>query len=67
MCQYSVFRRLVINRGLENQGVMVTFTNKYSIKRVQISAYNSKANSIVERSYRSILKALFKIGGGRRR
>jgi hypothetical protein len=34
MCQYSVFRRLIINKGPENQGVIVTFTKKYNIKRV---------------------------------
>ena len=45
---------------------MVAFTNKYGIKRVQISAYNLKANGIVEHGYRSILEALSKIGGGRR-
>jgi hypothetical protein len=34
MCQHSVFRRLIINRGPKNQGVIIAFTKKYSIKRV---------------------------------
>ena len=34
VCRHSVFKRLVINRGPENQGVIITFIKKYSIKRV---------------------------------
>jgi hypothetical protein len=67
VCRHSVFRRLVINGGPENQGVATAFTKKYGIERVQISAYNSKANGIVERGHRSISETLSKMGGGRGR
>ena len=67
VCRHGVFGRLVIDGGPENQGVTVAFTNKYGIERVQISAYNSKANGMVERGHRSISEALSKMGGGRRR
>ncbi len=48
ICRYRVFGRLVINRGPKNQGIAAAFVKKYSIKHIQISAYNSKVVGIVE-------------------
>ena len=58
VCQYRVFRQLVINGGPKNKGVTTTFTKKYRIKWVQILAYNLKANSIIKQGHYSISKAL---------
>jgi hypothetical protein len=62
-----VFRRLVIDRGPENKGMAKVFTAKYSIKRVQISVYNSKANRGIKRSHCSIREALARISRGGKR
>ena len=35
--------------------------NKLGIKRIIISSYNSKANRIIKRSYRSLIKALISL------
>jgi hypothetical protein len=67
VCRHGVFGRLVIDGGPENQGFATAFTKKYGIERVQISAYNSKANGMVERGHRSISEALSRMGGGKRR
>ena len=58
MCRYGVFRRLVIDRGLENKGIAKAFIAKYSIKQVQISVYNSKANRSIKYSYYLIREVL---------
>ncbi|KAK6585153.1 hypothetical protein PZA11_001880 [Diplocarpon coronariae] len=58
---YRLFNRLTINRGLENKGVIKAFSQKYNIKQVQILAYNSKANRVVEQGYCDILNRLSKV------
>ena len=65
--RYGVFGRLVIDGGPENIGVAKVFIAKYSIKRVQISVYNSKANRGIKYSYRSIREALTRISRGGKR
>jgi len=67
VCRHGVFGRLVVDGGPENKGVAEAFTAKYGIKRVQISAYNSKANGGIERSHRSIGEALARMSGGGKR
>ena len=56
-----MFRKLIVDNRVENKGLIKTFTKKYRIKRVVISAYNSKVNSIIERGYRLIKAALVKL------
>jgi len=65
VCRHGIFRRLVVDRGPENRGVAAAFTKKYGIERVQISAYNSKANRMIERGHKSITEALAKMSRGR--
>ena len=56
-----MFRKLIVDSRVENKGLIKTFTKKYRIKRVIILAYNSKANSIIERGYRLIKATLVKL------
>ena len=56
-----MFRKLIVDSRAENKGLVKTFTKKYRIKRVVILAYNSKANSMIERGYRPIKAALVKL------
>ena len=67
VCRHGIFGRLVVDGGSENHGIAEAFAKKYGIERVQISAYNSKANGMVERGHRSIANALSKMTGGKRR
>jgi hypothetical protein len=67
VCRHGLFGRLVVDGGPENRGLAEAFVKKYGVKRVQISAYNSKANGAVERGHRSIVEALSKMGGGGKR
>ncbi|CAL3966158.1 unnamed protein product [Diplocarpon coronariae] len=62
--RHGLFGRLTVDGGPENKGVVEAFSRKYGIKRVQISAYNSKANGVVERGHRDILDGLSKVTRG---
>ena len=59
-----MFRRLVIDKGPENKGMAKAFIAKYSIKWVQILAYNLKANRGIKRSYYLIREVLTRISKG---
>ena len=61
VCRHGVFGKLMVDSGAENKGLVKTFTEKYGIKRVVISAYNSKANGMIERGHRPIKAALAKL------
>ncbi len=37
--RYETFDRLILNRGLENKGLVDNFIIKYNIKKIVISAY----------------------------
>jgi RNase H-like domain found in reverse transcriptase/Integrase zinc binding domain len=67
VCRHGVFGKLVVDGGPENKGAAKAFTTKYGIHRIQISAYNSKANGGIERGHRSIGEALARMSGGGRR
>lgn len=64
VCRHRLFGKLVVDGGPENKGAVEVFRKKYGIQRVQTSAYNSKANGAVERSYCSIGEALARMCGG---
>ena len=65
--RHRVFGRLSIDKGPENKAITKSFTRKYRIKRVQISAYNSKAAGAIKRVYKDVINALSKIGKGLKR
>jgi hypothetical protein len=48
ICRHGIFRQLTVDEDLENKDVMEQLAADYGIKRVMISAYNSKANGIIE-------------------
>ena len=59
--QYRVFKFLIYNNSLENFLQTANLLKTYRIKNIQISIYYSRANSIIEREYRSIVNTLTKI------
>jgi len=64
VCRHGIFGKLVIDGGPENKAVVEEFTRRYGIKRVQISAYNSKGNGMIERGHKAIIEGLAKLTGG---
>jgi hypothetical protein len=66
ICRYGIFEQLTVDGGLENKDVVEQFVADYGIKRVVISAYNFKANGIIERDYLPIINIFAKmIDGGK--
>jgi hypothetical protein len=53
-----------VDEGLKNKDVVKQFAANYGIKRVVISAYNSKANGIIERGYLPIINIFAKMTDG---
>ena len=47
----------------ENIGEMLELLNKIEVERIKISAYNARANGIIERGHRLIKNTLLKIKG----
>src|SRR5450755_4106685 len=61
ICRHKIFGQLTVDGSPENKDVIKQLAADYGIKRVVISAYNSKANGIIERGYPPIVNALAKI------
>ena len=40
ICKYGCFRKLIINRKLENKDAVTEFARRYGVKRVVVSAYH---------------------------
>lgn len=64
ICRHGIFRKLVVDGGPENKGLVTTLAEKYGIRRVVVSAYHPEANGLVERGHTPIVDALSKMGGG---
>ena len=64
MCRHGCFGKLVVDGGPENKKYVAAFAEKYSIERVQISAYHSAANGMIERGHKPIVDALAKMTNG---
>ena len=60
-----MFRRLVIDSGLENKVDVKDLTTRYSINQVIVSTYYPLINSIIERGYKLIIDVLVKITNSR--
>ena len=67
ICRYGIFRKAIIDGGPKNSRLTELLISKYSIRKVKISIYYPKANSIVKRGYGLIIDTLVKILERRRR
>ena len=54
LCRHKCFERLMIDNDLKNKKLIKTFTQKYYIKRLIVSAFHSQVNEIIDRKYISI-------------
>jgi hypothetical protein len=65
ICRHGIFKQLTVDKSPENKDVVEQLATDYGIKRVVISAYNSKTNGIIKRDYPPIVNTLAKmINGG---
>lgn len=63
ICRWGVFLELSVDGGPENKSVVIALAKHYGIHRIQASAYNSKAQGLIERGHRPLIVALAKLGG----
>ena len=64
ICRHGVFGKMKVDGGAEFKGAVIKILRKYGIGRVQISAYNSKANGMVEGGHKPIIAALIALTQG---
>lgn len=59
-CRYGAVGQITTDNGPEMQGAVSQLIERYGIPHIQISAYNSKANGVVERGHFTIREAIVK-------
>ena len=60
ICRYGAIAEVVTDNGPEIRGAFKDLVNRYGIPHIRISAYNSKANGVVERGHFVIREAILK-------
>jgi hypothetical protein len=60
LCRWGAVEEIVTDNGSAFVTVLDTLTNRYGIRHICISAYNSHANGIVKRQHRMICESLVK-------
>ena len=64
VCRHGVFGEMKVDGGTEFKGKVITRLAALGAGRIQISAYNSKANGGIERGHQPILNALIGLTDG---
>lgn len=64
LCRWGGVAEIVTDNGTPFVAALEWLAAKYNIRHIRISAYNSKANGIVERSHRTIRDSLVKTCNG---
>lgn len=62
-CRYGAVGQITTDNGTEVKGAVHELMKRYGIPQIKISAYNSKANGVVERGHFIIREALLKVCG----
>ena len=63
LCRWGAVEEIVTDNGSAYIAAMDWLSTKYGIRHIRISAYNSRANGIVERQHRTIRDSLLKTCG----
>ena len=63
ICQYGAVGKVVTDNGPEVSAAFTNSLERYGIPHIQISAYNFKANGVVERGHIDICESLVKACG----
>jgi hypothetical protein len=64
LCRWGAVEELVTDNGTPFVAALDWLASKYHIRHIRISAYNSRANGVVERSHRSVRDSLVKACNG---
>ena len=64
ICRWGCIVRIVTDNGTPFKKAVAWLEEKYGIKGIQISAYNSRANGKIERPHWDVRQALWKACGG---
>jgi hypothetical protein len=64
ICRYGAIGEVVTDNGPELKGAFEELLRRYGIPHIRISAYNSKANGVVERGHFVIREAILKSCNG---
>lgn len=65
LCRYGAVGEVTTDNGPEFQEAFTLLMNRYGIPHIKISAYNSKANGVVERGHFTIREAIVKACKGK--
>jgi hypothetical protein len=60
LCRWGAVEEIVTDNGTAYVAALDWLSNKYGIRHIRISAYNSQANGIVERQHRTIRESIVK-------
>ena len=63
LCRWGAVEEIVTDNGTAYIAALDWLSTKYGIRHIRISAYNSRANGIVERQHRTIRDSLLKTCG----
>ncbi|KAF0330592.1 pol protein [Colletotrichum asianum] len=58
ICRHGIYGLLTVDGGPENKGFVKKLNRVYGGRRLVISAYNSKANGLVEKGHQPLIHAL---------
>jgi len=64
LCRWGAVEEIVTDNGTAYVAALDWLQDKYGIRHIRISAYNSQANGIVERQHRTIRESIFKACNG---
>ncbi|KAI1507933.1 Integrase core domain containing protein [Pyrenophora tritici-repentis] len=62
-CRWGVPERISVDGGTENKSVVQSLATLFGIQRVQASAYNSRAQGLIERGHQGFIHGLAKMPG----
>ena len=65
LCRYGAIGQITTDNGPEVRAEFTQLMDRYHIPHVKISAYNSKANGVVERGHFTIREAILKACEGK--
>ncbi|TFY76788.1 hypothetical protein EWM64_g7225 [Hericium alpestre] len=64
LCRWGAVEEIVSDNGTAFVAALDWLADRYGIRHIRISAYNSRANGIVERSHRTIRESIIKACDG---
>jgi transposase InsO family protein/molybdopterin converting factor small subunit len=64
LCRWGAVEQLITDNGTPYVAALDWLADRYGIRHIRISAYNSQANGVVERQHRTVRESIFKACDG---